>query len=277
MSRLVWHKNEDRTYQTGVDRGVLYPSSGDPVPWNGLINVTEQGSQTATTYYRDGIPYLTCVTPRAFSAQLSAYTYPDVFGDALGIVEAGDGLFLDSQTPDQFDLSYRTFYGDGESYKIHIIYGATAVLSDLSFSSIGDSADPTTFEFSLTCTPQKVAGYRPTGHIVIDTRNLESGMVTEIENLIYGTFNETATLPPIDALIEMMSYGDIVTVTDNGDGTWTAEGSYKNVMSDPYGSFTITNVEKADLGGGSYLFATTGESIVPPTEYSISEPMTDTF
>ena len=49
MARLVWDKTGERFYETGVDRGVLYPiqeggvySKG--VAWNGLTAVTESPS-----------------------------------------------------------------------------------------------------------------------------------------------------------------------------------------------------------------------------------------
>ena len=41
MSKLVWDKTGERFYETGVDRGVLYPMGTDRtypkgVAWNGL-------------------------------------------------------------------------------------------------------------------------------------------------------------------------------------------------------------------------------------------------
>lgn len=268
MSRIQWGKTGDIWVQQGLDRGVLYPPSGPAVPWNGLVSVDEDGGQETSTYYVDGRKFLSTVTPREYSATISAVTFPDEFADLCGIVEAADGLFLDSQIPDQFGLSYRTMYGDGKHYKIHLIYGVTAAMSSTTYQSLsGDSNDPTPFEFSISAIPESVAGYRPTAHVIIDTKNLDDDMVYSIENMLYGyeydvdengVYGPTEPhLPPIQTLFEMMNFGDVVKVIDHGDGTWTAEGSYKYVVTNDDGSFELTlapatNLTAVDHGDGTY-------------------------
>ena len=64
MSKLTWDQTGDRLYETGIDRGVLYPESGGTYPkgvaWNGLTGFTESPSGAdATTIYADNIKYLT--------------------------------------------------------------------------------------------------------------------------------------------------------------------------------------------------------------------------
>lgn len=277
MSRLVWGQPADRVYQTGVDRGVLYPTDKPAVAWNGLFNVVEQGQQSSTTYRRDGLAYLTVVSPREFAAQISAYTFPDEFAEICGIVEAADGLFLDAQIPDSFNLSYRTMYDDGTNYKIHLVYGATATLADVQYQTLSDASNLSTFEFDISTVPQKITGYRPTAHLIIDTRQLAEETVDNLENLIYGTHNVEPSLPAPDTLVEMLGYGDKVVVVDHGDGTWTATGSYKNVKTDEFGNFTINNVPRLDLASGEYEFASTGETLGGSTTNTITEPMTDNF
>ena len=45
MAKLVWDETGKRLYETGVDRGVLYPQVSGAYPngvaWNGLTGVTE--------------------------------------------------------------------------------------------------------------------------------------------------------------------------------------------------------------------------------------------
>lgn len=277
MSRLVWGQPSDRVYQTGVDRGVLYPTDKPAVAWNGLFNVVEQGQQSSTTFRRDGLAYLTVVSPREFAAQISAYTFPDEFAEICGIVEAADGLYLDSQIPDSFDLSYRTLYEDGVHYKIHVVYGATAILSDVQYQTLGDAINLATFEFDISTVPRSIPGYRPTAHIIIDTRQLDATTIANIENMLYGTHGMDAGIPDPNDLLEMMSFGDKVIVTDNGDGTWTARGSYEHVKTDEFGNFTIDNVPRLDLGPGVYEFASTGETLGGSSTNTITEPMTDNF
>lgn len=263
MSRIQWGQPQETLIQAGLDRGVLYPPSGPAVAWNGLVSVDESGSQQTTTYYVDGRKFLSTVTPREYSATITALTFPDEFADLCGIVEAADGLFLDSQVPDQFGLSYRTMYGDGTHYKIHLIYGVTAAMSDATFQTLsGDSNDPTPFEFQISATPEAISGFRPTAHAIVDTKNLDDAMIYKIENMLYGYEYENGAptephLPPIQTLFEMMNYGDVVKVVDNGDGTWYAEGSYKYIVTHDDGSFELTlspdtNLTMVDHGDGTY-------------------------
>ena len=265
MSKIQWAKPEDKLVQGGLDRGVLYPSNGPAVPWNGLVSITESGNQETSTYYVDGRKFLTTVTPREYTGTLSCITFPDEFADICGIVEAADGLFLDSQVPDQFGLSYRTLYGNGSPfYKIHILYGVTASMSDVQYQSLsGDSSDPTPFEFDLTATPQAVNGFRATAHVIVDTKNVDADKIYQIEDILYGyTYPNEPQLPTINTLFEMMNFGDIVRITDNGDGTWEAEGSYKYITVDPNpGAFVIDNVTAVDHGDGTYDVASTDETI----------------
>ena len=65
MTALVWDADGSRLYETGVDRGVLYPRDpstgayGTGVAWNGLTNVTESPSGAEeTALYADNSNYL---------------------------------------------------------------------------------------------------------------------------------------------------------------------------------------------------------------------------
>lgn len=264
MTRVQWMKEEDKLVQGGLDRGVLYPENKPAVPWNGLVNVVESGAQQTNTYYVNGRKFLTTVTPREYEAKIQAVTFPDEFAEICGITEAADGLFLDSQVPDQFGLSYRTHYAGGTAYRIHLLYGVTAAMSDVSYQSLsGGSNDPTMFEFDISAIPQELEGFRPTAHVIIDSRNLSPLVLANVENIIYGTHNMEASLPTIQSLFDMMNYGDIVVIRDNGDGTWEAEGSYKYISVDPHsGEFLIKNVTVQDNGDGTYKVASTNEPIV---------------
>lgn len=264
MTRIQWGREEDKSVQGGLDRGVLYPIDKPAVAWNGLVSVQESGSQQSSSYYVDGRKFLTTVTPREYSATLSAITFPDEFAEICGIIEAADGLFLDSQVPDQFGLSYRTMYGDGKHYKIHILYGVTASMSDVQYETLSSSAnDPTPFEFAISAIPQPIAGFRPTSHVMVDTKHIDPEVMANIENLLYGGYGQEAQLPSIQSLYEMMGYGDVVVIHDNGNGTWTAEGSYRNVsLNRLTGEFTISNVPVINYEDGTYDVASTDETIV---------------
>lgn len=255
MARLQWGAPLDKTWQAGLSHGVLYPSNGPAVPWNGLISIEESGSQESNQYYVDGRKFMTTVTPREYSARLSCYTFPDEFAEACGLVEAADGLILDSQQVDQFGLSYRTSGGDGlgnEHYKIHCIYGVQAAMSDNTYQTIGADVEPLAFQFELSAIPQSITGFRPTAHVIIETAHMTEDKIVEIEKILYGTWNVEASLPPIQTFYDMMSYGEIVVIRDLGDGFWEAEGSRKYIKLLSDGAFQVDNVTVVDHGDGTY-------------------------
>jgi hypothetical protein len=77
---LSWDVLTDaKTYEIGVDRGVLYPIDDVGVVWNGLISVDvdkEEASRTPFTF--DGVNiHLDLVSPGEFSGKIKAITYPD--------------------------------------------------------------------------------------------------------------------------------------------------------------------------------------------------------
>lgn len=259
---VLWQSPERRFFDAGLDRGVLYPNSGPAVPWDGLISVDQSGGDSSVSYYIDGRPYLHFPPPREYEATLKAFTFPDEFSDAMGFPEVADGLYLDSQVGDTFGLSYRTLVGNGtqgtdHGYKIHIVYNATASMESTSYETLSQSIGPVEFAWSIKAVPVNITGRRATAHVVIDTRHLDPMRVKRIENMLYGTPNVPAALPTPSTLFDILNLAEDIVVTDNGDGTWTADGSYKNVFETQGGVFEITNVNAVDLGDGTYTISTT--------------------
>jgi hypothetical protein len=259
---LNWDSITDRQIETGLDRGVLYPKSGPAVSWVGLTAVDEAGGEGAATYYVDGRPFLHFPMPKEFRATLKAYTYPDAFSELIGEVEVTDGMYLDSQMGDSFGLSYRTkiadsLRGENAAYKIHLIYNATVVPSAKTYGTIGSQINPVEFAWDIQAVPIRVTGYRPTAHIVIDTRHMDEIRLGEIEALLYGTDTIVASLPEAQTIFDLLSFGDAIIITDNGDGTWQAEGSYHNIYMIGNDVFQIDNVNAVDHGDGTYTISTT--------------------
>ena len=87
MARIQWDLTGERTYETGVDRGVLYPYDlqtkdyKNGVGWNGLtsINETPSGAEP-TAHYADNIKYLNLMSAEEFGFTIEAFTYPEDFG-----------------------------------------------------------------------------------------------------------------------------------------------------------------------------------------------------
>lgn len=212
MARLSWNSAGERFFETGLDRGVLYPKSGSPVPWNGLISFEEGGGDGVTPYYLDGRPYLYLPSPKEFAGTLTAYTYPDEFAALIGFEEVADGMFADSQMGDQFNLSYRTAIGndlDGvtHAYKIHLIYNAVATPSNRSYSTQSNSIEPLTMSFDIQAIPVRIQGYRPTAHVVLDSRKVDVDGLSDIEDILYGTDAANPSFPTAQAVYDLLSAG----------------------------------------------------------------------
>lgn len=262
MTRLSWSNLTDRLYETGLDRGVLYPKNGPAVPWNGLTGVDENSGDAAVAYYVDGRPVLYLPKPKEFTATLKALTYPDEFSAMMGVAEATAGMYLDSQLGDAFDLSYRTLIGNGVDgtafgYKIHLIYNASVSPAAISYETLSNDINPTQFAWDIQAVPVPVSGYRPTAHVIIDTRHIDSAKLADLEAILYGDDTLSPSMPDPQVVFDTLTFGDSIVITDNGDGTWTAEGSYQNIYMVGDGIFQIDNADAWDHGDGNYYISST--------------------
>lgn len=255
--RISWSSMADRTYETGLDRGVLYLNDGTVVPWNGLTAVDESGADSATAYYIDGRPFLHLPKPKEFTATIKAYTYPDEFASVMGLVEVTDGMYLDSQMGGSFHLCYRTLIGsalkgEAEGYKIHLVYNATVNTPGRSYGTLTNTISPIDLEWDIQAVPMPVEGYRPTAHIIIDTRHMDAVKLAEIEDILYGTDVLAPTMPDPQTVFDTMSYGDTLIVIDNGDGTWEARGSNAVLSMVEDGVFQVNHALAIDNGDGTF-------------------------
>jgi len=232
------------------------------VPWSGLTGVEEQGGEGAASYYIDGRPFLFLPKPKEYQATLRAYTYPDEFAAVMGLAEATDGMYLDSQPSEAFDLSYRTLVGNAvngidHGYKIHLVYNATVTPQAMTYDTLGASINPSEFSWDIQAVPVQVEGFRPTAHIIIDTRHMDPMKIAAIEKMLYGDETTTPAMPTPQAIFDLLSYGDTIIVTDLGDGTFSVEGSYENVYMIADGIFQVDNVDGADNGDGTFTISST--------------------
>lgn len=231
MPKLKWGASGSRVYETGVDRGVLYVPGQDGVSWSGLISVTEQPSGgDPRPFYIDGVKFLNIPAAEEFQATINAFTYPDLFGICDGTATVRPGLFVTQQRRQPFSFSYRTrvaneLVGTDYAYKIHLVYNALATPAERENKTLDESADPINFAWNVTTTPPAMAGFRRSAHIVIDTRYVNAGTVATVEGILYGTDIAHPRIPMLDELATIFDTNAGVIIIDNGDGTWTAEGS----------------------------------------------------
>lgn len=198
MPRLEWDADSKRLYETGVDRGVLYPRDAESgeysagVAWNGLTGVTESPSGAeATDLYADNIKYLSMRSAETFGCTIEAYMYPPEFEPCDGSASLSEGVSIGQQDRVPFGFSYRTLIGNdtkgqGFGYKIHIVYGCTASPSEKAYQTVNDSPEAITFSWEVNATPVNVTGHKPTACLIIDSTKVAAEKLQKIEAALYG-------------------------------------------------------------------------------------------
>lgn len=260
MPRLEWNAAGSRFYEAGVDRGVLYVDGQAGVPWNGLTAVNENASGgDAQAFYIDGVKYLNRSSDREFEATITAFTYPDEFGVCDGTVEARSGLFITNQRRKSFGLSYRTMIGNDQTeqygYKIHIIYNALAAPSDVDNKTATDRTEVNEFSWQITTKPPAMSGYKPTSHIVIDSRTTDPSVLELIEDILYGNDEDSARIPSLAELIGVYDTISTMTVTDNGDGTFTVDAPFDVIRMLDEETFEITSNNAVFIDEDTYTLS----------------------
>lgn len=197
MAALVWDEPEDKIYQTGVDKVVLYhqfpPING--AAWNGVTEIAETSRQEVEDVYFNGVKVYGITKRKDYSAEISAFSYPEELFKYSGNQEMSSGFYLGDQRPALFNMSYRTLIGsptEGEefAYKIHMVWNVLAVPKGRSSDTIGDSTDPVLFSWDIQTSPQQVYEptfkYRPTSYMAIDSRKINATKLEELELMLYG-------------------------------------------------------------------------------------------
>lgn len=218
MAALVWDQSGQRSYEIGVDRGVLYVmqangSYGTGVAWNGLTAITESPSGAEdTTLWADNIKYLTLKSAEEFGLTLECYTYPDEWLECDGSVSITTGVTIGQQPRKKFGLCYRTRVGtdaknheENGQYKLHLVYGCSATPSEKAYSTVNDSPDAITFSYEISCIPANATGYKPTAIITIDASKVTASKLETLEGMLYGGDSASPTLPDPDTVIATLS------------------------------------------------------------------------
>ena len=221
--KLAWDQTGQRTYETGVDHGVLYipdetGAYANGVAWNGLTTVTESPSGAeASPQYADNIKYLNLTSAEEFGATIEAFTYPDEFAQFDGVATPSAGVSVGQQARKAFGLCYRTklgndLEGDDFGYKLHLVYGAQAAPSEKAYATVNDSPEAIAFSWELTTTPVAVTNMKPTAIITVDSTKVTGANLTALEDLLYGTDDAAPSLPLPDAVIALFG-GTVTEVT----------------------------------------------------------------
>lgn len=221
MSKLVWDQIGERLYETGVDRGVVYPQVSGAYPkgaaWNGLTNVTLTPSGAeASPLYANNHKYLNLVSVEELGGTIEAYTYPEEFAECDGSATLAPGVRVGQQKRKAFGFCFRNLIGndtDGTAYgyKLHLVYGCLAAPSEQANATVNDSPEAKTMSWEFSTTPVELEGFEPTSSIEIDSTTVDAEKLKALEDILYGTESEEARLPLPSEVAELLG-----TTSDEG-------------------------------------------------------------
>lgn len=216
MAALQWNVSANKLYESGLDKGALYPLVAGAYPngyaWEGLISITEKpGGAEITDLWANNTKYAQLQAVEIFDGSIEAYTFPYEFLAALGIkadVTGSSEGWLHQQPRESFGLAYRTYVGDEangqtNSYKIHCIYGCLLTPSEVARTTINDSPEATTFSWEFKTTPVSATGYEAVSKLTFDTSRMTSTDITAIENQLWDGASPALLLP--DGMLALLT------------------------------------------------------------------------
>lgn len=205
MPKLVWDQIGERLYETGVDRGVVYPQVSGAYPagaaWNGLTNVTLSPSGgEATPLYANNHKYLSLRSVEELGGSIEAYTYPDEFAACMGYAELVKGVRMGQQKHTPFGFTFRVLIGNdtegtAHGYKLYLVYGATVNPTEQANATVNDSPEAKTMSWEFETIPVEIEGFEPTASLEISSLEVPAEKMKALEDILYGSESEEARLP----------------------------------------------------------------------------------
>lgn len=216
MSKIVWDDINSRTYEAGVDRGVLYINYGDEyvdgVAWNGLTSVDAKSAREQVTPLYTGSDVKVDFTYGydEYSGTIKAYTYPDEFEEMLGRTEFVPGIYGRQQGRPLFGLCYRTLIGDtadgvSHGYKLHLLYALYTTEISETRTTINETPGAYEFSFPFSSLPIEIeyGNYDPITEVIVDSRHFTPQFMEELEDILYGSEDSSPRLPFPEELIDL--------------------------------------------------------------------------
>ena len=208
VGKIVWDASGTKKYELGADHGVLYPQVSGAYPlgvaWNGLTSVTySPDGAEAQDMWADNIKYGSIRSAETVGGTIECYTYPDEFAACDGSAELAKGVKIGQQSRQPFGFCWRTAQGSDTdntldtdaSYKLHIVYGATASPSEKQYQTINDSPEAITMSYEFDTIPAPVSGFKPTSYIEIDSKTVDAEKLAALLTVLYGQDAVTGETP----------------------------------------------------------------------------------
>ena len=190
MAKLNWGDSPTSTYQVA-----FYPKNSPGYVWLGVTTIFPIDRIASRTIYVDGIKHEQPMG--GIDLAIAAVTFPDEFEQFNGC--------CDEEKP-AFDLTFRVMQADG-TYKLHLVYNATAMQTNLVNPINGRPLDEELFTWLCTTTPEAIPNARSSSHLSINTATVSPNVVATLEACLYGTDTTAPTMPTVRELFAIFFKG----------------------------------------------------------------------
>lgn len=187
-----------------------------------MVQVTESSTGgDVTPLYYDGLKYMDFASTEDFAAGIEAYSTPREFDACDGVRMLSPGLFATQQPRKTFDLCYKTLIGNDlegvdYAYKLHLVYNITAAPSGRTNKTLAGTVSPDTRSWVLSAVPPPATTFRPTAHLVVDSRLVDPYSMADLESVLYGKDARSGTDPAAASPARMPSVSEIIALLSNG-------------------------------------------------------------
>ena len=205
MAKLTWDGVNDRTYNYGVSKVVLYSEDGtNHAKWSGVTSIKETSSGSSfEEIFFDGHKFYNYPSIGAYEAEVTAVSFPKEFLGPLGLQETRPGFFLTNQAREVFHMIYRTETNSG-GYKIHLIANILSNRASSANDSISDSVQPEVFSWKFVSIPPITTfDSQPYSKVVIDSNKIDQYTLGLIEDYLYGTEVDDPRFPIENLFIDI--------------------------------------------------------------------------
>lgn len=211
MTRLTWNDPGTNLFETGVDRVVLYSTDGMAIAWNGIKQISEkiEGAETRPLYI-DGMKFIESRIYGDYAATIEAYSAPVEFSAHDGTTFDLQGIGFGLQPVKPFNFSYRTLIGneterEDYAYKVHVVFNAYAEPAERTYETMGTDVNTTSFSWEITTIPSRIAGKRPTAHLIFDSRQVDPGLLSATEDQLYGGEGVIGRLTTMQEFLDVLA------------------------------------------------------------------------
>lgn len=195
-------------YEYGISQVIIQIDDERSAHWPGVVSFSmENKSSHYKTPIYDGAAMGNIFFPAVYSGNLECYTYPP---------------FLDEGDSFIGNLAYRTEVDGG--YKLHFLYNCSIFFETHSGYETMVNVDPSTFKWGVLGMGGVLEDGRRFIQVSVDSRSADEEAMIVIQEILRGSDTSNPRVPGIEELEKILQMNATLIITDNGDGTYKAEG-----------------------------------------------------